>query len=148
MELKREKLRRHGKTRTREHTIWVGMRQRCKNQNNMAYRHYGGRGITVCERWSVFENFLADMGEAPVGASIDRIDNDGPYAPHNCRWGTTKEQARNRSVNRIVSVNGDEITLIELAERTGIPYRRLCWRAQQGYTGDQLTAPKKKNQWG
>ena len=67
------------------------MKQRCTNPSNKNWKHYGERGITVCERWSKFSNFLADMGEAPKGMQIDRIDNDGNYEPSNCRWVTPKE---------------------------------------------------------
>lgn len=139
---------RHGRTGTYEHDVWVGMQQRCFNPKNRAYPRYGGRGITVCERWRTFENFLADMGEAPDGCTLDRRDNDGPYAPENCRWATRSEQGRNRGVNRIVEYAGERITLVELSERTGIPYGRLCWRAQHGHSGESLIAPRRKNQWG
>ena len=79
-----------------EYNIWTSMKSRCLNPNNDAYKHYGGRGITICDRWlSRFENFYSDMGKRPDGRSLDRINNDGNYEPSNCRWATYKQQRAN-----------------------------------------------------
>lgn len=85
-----------GRPLSPEYHSWAAMKKRCNNPNFKYYYNYGGRGITYCERWETFTNFLADMGPRPEGTSLDRIDPDGNYEPGNCRWATRTEQNRNR----------------------------------------------------
>lgn len=85
-----------GPRASRTYKTWAEMRQRTTNSKYPEWHYYGGRGITCCARWALFVNFLEDMGERPEGKSLDRIDNDGNYEPHNCRWATPKEQVQNR----------------------------------------------------
>ena len=88
----------HGLSKTREYETWCHMIQRCEDPRQPGYKHWGGRGITICDRWrNDFEAFLADMGHRPSAKhSLDRINNDGNYEPSNCRWATRHEQARNQ----------------------------------------------------
>jgi hypothetical protein len=86
----------HGLSHTHAYKCWKNMVARCFNPRHKSYTDYGGRGITVCERWLILENFYADMGDPPPGMSLDRINNDGNYEPGNCRWATGAEQATNR----------------------------------------------------
>lgn len=110
----------HNLTKTREFETWARIKGRCYNKSNKDYPRYGGRGITVCERWlESFENFLADMGQRPSSKhSIDRFpDNDGPYAPGNCRWATAAEQLANRRITTWVEFEGKRVTLAECCAR-------------------------------
>jgi len=110
------------------YNVWMLMRSRCLNKNKRDYPRYGGRGITVCERWNSFENFLADMGEQPAGMQIDRIDNNGAYSPGNCRWATPKQQARNRRSTIMVTLNGRTQPLIDWCDEFGARYDRVYQR--------------------
>jgi hypothetical protein len=118
------------------------MRARALNPNAKGYHNYGGRGITVCERWVVFTNFLADMGERPSGTSLDRIDNNKGYEPGNCRWATPKEQNRGRRVTRLIEYQGRTQCLKDWAEEFGISETGLTARLARGLSVEEaLTKP-------
>lgn len=117
--------------------IWNNMITRCTNPRRAQWGDYGGRGITVCERWRSFENFLADMGERPDGKSLDRRDANGNYDPENCSWATRTEQNRNTRRNRFVQYQGAEITVAALAETAGHPYWKVYQRLVRGWPVEQ-----------
>jgi len=132
----------HGRTNTRIYHQWVNMHQRTKSTKTRNSHRYSGRGITVCERWQSFENFLEDMGECPPDLSLDRIDNDGDYEPGNCRWATRAEQSRNRHTTIMVEYDGKTLSIQDWAERVGVPYEALRQRFQYGWTPERaLTTP-------
>jgi hypothetical protein len=139
----------HGQTlghkKSPEYNIWAGAKSRCFNKRTERYHLYGGRGITMCERWrSSFLNFLADMGPRPSPRhELDRWpNNDGNYEPGNCRWATRSEQMRNTSINHYVVARGERLTITEWAERVGIPSQRLWARINDGWDIERaLTEP-------
>ncbi len=136
--------------RTSEYATWAVMLQRCNNPRNKKFPRYGARGITVCERWQSFSNFLADMGPRPTtGHSLDRIDNNGNYEPGNCRWATRSEQQRNTSTNHSVTFQGETLCLTAWAERTGISFSALKCRFRNGWSAEKaLTTPYRQRQPG
>lgn len=128
----------HGMAGEKVYSVWRAIISRCQNPNISGYANYGGRGITVCERWSGkngFQNFFSDMGLPPSpGMTIDRKDNDGPYSPENCRWATWREQASNSRRAKPITYQGITSSLIEHCERLGINYRRVQMRLHRGWT--------------
>lgn len=116
--------------------IWKSMLMRCNNPNVMGYKHYGGRGIKVCDRWSGdlgFENFVKDMGERPTPEhTLDRVDYNGDYEPSNCRWATHEAQCNNKRNNSYVVLNGEEITCAQLCKRYGFYYTYVTYQLRQG----------------
>ncbi len=131
------------------------MLRRCYTDTCSVFRHYGGRGITVCDRWRYgedgrhgFQCFLADVGPRPSPKhSIDREDNDGNYRPGNVRWATLKMQRRNTRANRIIDICGAPMTMVEAVERWGtVPYDTMAMRLHRGWdeTDALLTPPRQK----
>ncbi len=113
----------HGRSKGRIYHIWQQMKVRCYDPTRRSWKDYGGRGIKVCQRWlDSFQNFLADMGEAPYGESIDRINNDGDYEPGNCRWATRQEQQRNRRSNQWFEWKGEKRTVTDIARMENVAF--------------------------
>lgn len=141
----------HGcnKTGNRKHIygVWDAMIQRCTNENSLAYHNYGGRGITVCERWKDFKCFYSDLGDTPAGMELDRIDVNGNYEPENVRWISHKENNRNKRNNVYYEFNGRTQTIQAWSEETGIPYGCLRSRIVRGWPLERVftEAPKEAN---
>lgn len=136
----------HGMTRTKTHNTWTSMLQRCYYEGHKSYVDYGGRGITVCHRWMLFENFLSDMGDRPDGMVIGRINNDGNYEPGNCQWEDWFQQGNNKRTNRRIEVNGKSFTLAEWARFAGVNDNTISDRIERGWTlSDAVSMPAKYN---
>lgn len=119
----------HGMKGTKEYCAWSELKQRCNNPKEPQYKNYGARGIKVCDRWlHSFENFFADMGKAPDGYSIDRIDVNGDYCPENCRWADNETQQYNRRDTVKITFDGITETLLYWSKKTGIPAKNLYSR--------------------
>lgn len=132
---------RHGGAATPTYVVWSGMKRRCAIPTSSGYFRYGGRGIKVCERWMSFANFLADMGERPLGTFIERIDNDGPYSPENCKWATRAEQNRNTRRTKKITFNGTTLCLKDWARKLRLCPDTLKYRLKTWTLDEALSAP-------
>lgn len=128
----------------RTYRIWSGLLTRCLNNKSKAYKYYGLRNIKISDRWRNYKNFLNDMGHAPDGLQIDRINNDGNYEPGNCRWTDKFVNANNMSTNRVVFYAGKRQTMAQWCRELGLPYRltiqrlnRDHWSLTRAFTGNK-----------
>jgi hypothetical protein len=130
-----DSLRRHGDAartgRSREYDAWASMKRRCLTPTHPEWPNYGGRGITVCDRWRVYEQFLADVGRCPPGHSLDRIDNDAGYEPGNVRWATPAQQTLNRRICRRWTLEGERISVAQMAYVLAMDPMALGWRLRR-----------------
>lgn len=125
----------HGYYGSPTYVAWQAMKRRGTGKEHR--KNYSDRGITMCDRWLTFENFLADMGERPTGLTLDRIDNSKGYYRENCRWADWNTQARNRRNNRFIEFNGGIMTIAALAERCGMSYPTLLGRLNKGMSAHE-----------
>jgi hypothetical protein len=121
------------------------MKTRCSNPKASNWKWYGARGITFAPEWASFERFLADMGEAPAGMTLERDDGDGPYCRANCRWATAQEQQNNKRNNRVVSYHGQDMTLSELARASGRTVPALWSRLERGMSPEDAATKPLRN---
>lgn len=129
----------HGKTNSPEYRTWAGIKKRCYNENEAAFKDYGGRGIRVCDRWlNSFESFYEDMGPRPHGMTLDRFpDVNGNYEPGNCRWATVAAQNRNKRSTRWLSIFGISACMKDWANCAEVNYRTVRGRLIKGKTPEQ-----------
>jgi hypothetical protein len=133
----------HGLSKTPTYSCWLAMKKRCYNNKSQDYYLYGGRGIRVCDRWMTFENFYADMGDRPIGMSLDRIDCNLDYSPENCRWATVTQQARNKRNTKIVEYKGVTKSIRDFCDELSLNANTVMTRLnQQNWTVDRaLSTP-------
>lgn len=128
----------HGYSETALYRRWRNIINRCENPRVPSFRDYGARGIQVCKQWHHFENFIADMGEPPPGTEIDRIDNEGPYCPENCRWVTRAVNARKKRNSVILTIMGVTKPLIEWADLCGVKPHTAYARHRKGWNVERV----------
>ena len=138
--LHRELMSSHGFGNSPEYHVWWNMIRRCYNKKQAHFEHYGGRGITVCERWKEsVANFLFDMGPRPHGATLDRIDNNGNYEPGNCRWATDDEQRNNKGTSRFLTVRGRTLTISQWSRECGVNRHTIAGRLKRGWSVERAS---------
>lgn len=144
IEALKKRITKHSKYGTPLYRQWMGMLARCRNPKAVGYHRYGGRGISVCERWLSYENFYQDMHPRPSKEhSLGRIDNDGNYCPENVRWETRHSQSNNRSTSRFVTFDGKTLTLADWARHLGLKPKTLCERFRKGMSVDLALSPRR-----
>jgi hypothetical protein len=155
--IRREDISRRAKTMNRKHGMsrsttwgsWTAMKGRCLRKKHHAYARYGGRGIKICERWNNFENFLADMGERPLGTTLDRINADGNYEPKNCRWADWKTQGSSRRNVRFLTYKGKTKHILDWSMELGVSHALITGRLKRGLTVEQaFELPKNEFRYG
>lgn len=127
----------HGAYTSLEHRVWQAMKARCYNPKHKSFARYGGRGIQVCDRWRLsFAAFRSDMGPRPSPRhSIDRLDNQGNYEPHNCRWATPLQQQENRKSNsRFLTIAGETKLVVQWSKVSGVQAQTIYWRLKRGWS--------------
>jgi hypothetical protein len=134
----------HGMKNTPEWEAWHAMRQRCLNPKNKGWKRYGGRGISVCPKWAIFELFLEDMGKRPVGMTLERIDNSKGYYPDNCRWATPKEQSHNRRNNKPLTARGKTMLQVDWAKKLGYANSSVLNNALKTATLEQVIVRRER----
>lgn len=140
----------HGMCRTPEYNTWCNMIARCEKPNRPDYKHYGGRGISVCRRWrDSFTAYLEDMGMRPFPrATLDRIDTNGGYCKENCRWVTQAEQVRNFSTRNVkLTIDGVTMVVQDWAAKTGLNPETIHGRLRRGWPASEAIKPALKRRW-
>lgn len=138
----------HRKSRSRVYASWTMMIQRCTNPKNPRFSDWGGAGITVSKEWrKSFEAFFADMGDRPIGKSLDRINGKLGYYKENCRWATPQEQNQNRKNNRLITFHGETKCIAEWARIVGLPYKTVMGRLDDRWTVEEALSIPSHNRF-